>query len=238
MRIAFLILCLLFAPISYSKGKGAKPKIITREIGERDVDSWVFNSEINQYQDATYLNPSITYSSKYNLDISISSQNIPVWKNGVQTFQDDTYFILSKIFRLDNDNDLVIGSQNGYSLYSPDGGKISPGKMHQFYYSTHVTKVNDWLKVSGGSYYVNSALSTTTNYFGGTAGFEAKWNDIIFKGDYVGGHTNISGAVLSIGYFLTNWFNPYVGISVPETKSGNEFYGIIGFTISDKSLKN
>lgn len=237
MKQFLLILCLLCSTATFAKGKGAKPKILIHEIGVKHIDSWVFSSEANQYQDATYLNPSITFSSKYNIDITLASQNIPVWKNGAQNYQDDTYLMVSKTFRIDEDNDFIIGSQNGYALYAEDGKPITPGKMHQFYYITHVTQVNDWLKLHGGSYYVNSALSTTTNYFGAIGGFEAKWDNFVVRGDYLSAHTNISGATVTAGYFIEDSINPYVGIGVPETNSGNEFYGIVGITFSTESLK-
>lgn len=236
MKIIILLLCLIISPVSIAKGKGAKPKIILHEIGEQNKDSWVFSNEANQFESATYLNPSITFSSKYDFDISLISQNIPVWKNGVQQFQDDTYLAVSKTFDFYG-TDIIIGSQNGYPLYVEDGGKFSPGKMHQFYYFTSVKQVTDWLKIHGGSYYVNSSLSTTTNYFGGIGGFEIKYNDFIVRGDYISAHSSISGASITAGYFVEDWFNPYVGVGVPETNSGNEFYGIVGFSLSTGSLK-
>ena len=224
-----LVLCSMAA---YPKGKAAKPKIIIHEIGQKNSDSWVFSTEIDQYQQATYVNPSLTYSSADNLDITVSSQNIPVWGGGAQNFQDDTYLMASKTFRLDDSRDIIIGGQYGYQLY--DKGV---GKPHELFYIDTIHKINDNLSLHGGSYYVNSALSTTTNYTGAITGLIFKYDSYIVRADYFGGHSNVSGATVSVGYFVKDWFNPYIGVGVPETNSGNEFYGIVGFTLSDKTLR-
>jgi hypothetical protein len=184
-----------------------------------------------------YLQQSITYSTSNDWDLSVSSQNIPAMGGGAQNFQLDTYGMAAKTFRVDGVN-VVAGGMVGYQLftqtqYQPSG----VGKSHQFYWLDSEWAIIPGLKLHGGAFWVNSALSTQTSYIGGMTGFKADYGDWRMTGDYYGGHTNVSGAQVNVGYFVRNWLNPYFGIIIPERNSGNEFAGVIGINIGTASLR-
>jgi hypothetical protein len=54
--------------------------------------------------------------------------------------------------------------------------------------------------------------------------------------DYVSGHQAVSGATVNILFSLTHHCQIYTGVYVPETNSGNEFAGIIGFNLSSRDF--
>lgn len=229
MRIAILILLLLSFDVS---AKGKKTKINIHTFGADDETSLILNTETNQYQDSSYINSSLAVSTDNGWDISVSSQNIPIYGDS-QSYQMDTYFNVSKDIKLTKQFDISFGAQNGYQLYNTK----QIGKLHQFHYSDLTFKLNNYVKFRGGSFYVNKELSTKTNYFGGIAGITISYNDFEITADYFGGHSNVSGATIEVGYYANESIQPYVGIGIPETNSGNEFYGEIGINISTGSLR-
>ena len=227
--LTVVLLCVLLITDVSAKGR-TKPKVPIRKLSETDTTSWILNTESNQYLDSNYLNTTLTLSSN-GWDISVSNQNIPLY-SGSQNTQNNTYLSVLKTVKLDNSTEITAGSQNGYQLFDQN-----IGKMHQFYFIDTLYKINDWTKIHGGGYYVNSVLSTKTNYFGGLSGIIIGYDKWKITADYFGGHTNVSGAVINTGYFITPWFNPYIGVGVPEIHSGNEFYGVIGVNIGTGAIK-
>lgn len=221
-----IILCLLPA-LCLAKGNG-KHKVNVNTHDQGATNQWFLNTETNQYSDTTYINTMISLSTPSGWDISLTSQNIPIMGDGAQNYQNDTYAIVSKKFRYSDTVSITMGTQTGYQLYDTN----HTGKMHQFYYIDTAYKINPWLKLRGGSYWVNSALSTQTQYTGGMIGATIKYNNLKLTLDYIGGHTNVSGATVNLEYAPNYWINPYIGIGVPEKNSGNEFYGTIGLNIN------
>ena len=61
-------------------------------------------------------------------------------------------------------------------------------------------------------------------------------NKLSLQMDYISGHHSLSGATVNMLLNLTSRFQLYMGVSVPEQNSGNEFAGIIGFNLSSKNL--
>ena len=206
---------------------------------ETAEDTWTMNSELNLYhvqgvQPATtlYLQQSFTYSTKSDWDFAISSQNIPFMGGGAQNYQMDTYAQAAKTLRA-NGTSVVLGGMYGYQLY-PQPAPV--GFSHQFYWLDADRSISDEIRIHSGAFYVNSALSTMTAYVGMMTGIKITHDDWRFQADYFGGHTNVSGATVTLGYFVEDWFQPYLGVIVPERNSGNEFAGVAGFNISTGDL--
>lgn len=184
-----------------------------------------YGLEYDVYNGSSYINPSISYTTTDRIDIFLQSQNIPINDGGAQSLLGDTYFGASKFFKLSNHNAIIIGSQLGYSV-------VDFNKLHSFSYGDFKWRPIDWFIVHGGVYDVNSALSQTNHYVGGLAGLELNFPKMKYTLDYYGGHSNVSGAVFMMTDKHINNFRPYIGVGIPEKNSGNEFYGILGFTLS------
>ncbi|MFI3186542.1 MAG: hypothetical protein QX198_11250 [Methylococcaceae bacterium] len=61
-------------------------------------------------------------------------------------------------------------------------------------------------------------------------------NKLSLQADYYSGQSSLSGAVVSLQYQAAKNFQAYAGVGVPETNTGNAFYGIVGLTLSSKGL--
>lgn len=227
--IKLLILLLLIPPLTFAKGNKSKVKIRKTEVNNNDL---ILQSEINAYQGATYDNLLLNYSSISGIDLGILSQNIPLSGDGAQNFQADTYLVASYQHRFFDAVLSTVGGQYGYQLDEP-----GVGKAHQFYFQDNEFRLASWLKLHSGLFWVNESLSTTTSYIGGMAGYELIYKDVSFEGDYFGGHSNISGAQVVMNYYPYQFLKLYSGVGIPETKSGNEWYGVFGFQVSTGSLR-
>ena len=239
MKFRFLLAAILMiccCPVLAKGKKGGRPKLPIHPI-QNDTGVWTFGVEANVYQGTSYLQPIIAYSARGGWDFAITSQNIPVYGGGAQNYQDDTYFILAKTFKWNKSISTIAGAMGGYALYTEEGSSLSPGDMHKFAFIDNEFRLTKYLKLHGGSFWANAALSTTTSYFGGLAGLELMYGPFSFRADYFGGHSNVSGATATIDYFPVSRVNLYAGIGVPERESGNEFYGIVGFQLSTGSLR-
>jgi hypothetical protein len=202
-------------------------QINKQEIIQDSGNSIIFSLESNTYENVTYLNPGITYShSGYN--IGISSQNVPVHSSGAQNYESDTYLNLSKVFTISDKFTTTVGAQSGYVIKGP----LNKDTLHLYDYLDFKYRPFDKISLHVGPYYVNRNLSTTISYIGFQTGFRIILIQDVIKlnVDYVSGRSNVSGAISQITYKSTiDGLSPYLGVGIPETKSGNEFYGIIGF---------
>lgn len=217
---------------SRSRARVPKHLKVTPNLETENV--WSSTLESNIYQGTTYLNPEIDYSGFNGWDFSIASYNIPVQGGGGQPFELDTYFGISKTFKLTDNTILLFGTQNGTTLLS-----TSVRKWHNIDFANiRQELIEDRLNVYIGPYYANANLTGSVNQVGFMTGFEVKIIPklIAITGDYYSGHQNISGAVVNIQYNILNNFQTYIGIIVPEKNSGNEFAGIFGFNLSTKGL--
>lgn len=189
-------------------------------------DVWSFTLESNIYDGTLYANPVLDFSSSSGWDIQIASYNIPVYGGGAQNFEYDSYINLSKTFTLTHDLKAVFGTQNGTTMFA------APRQLHNVEYALSVYQPNKGFNVHSGVYWANKALTTTTDYFGYTVGFNVELihNTLSFVGDYYSGHNNLSGAVVSLWYAVTPKVSAYFGAGIPETDSGNQFYGIVGLS--------
>lgn len=226
-----VVILMLISGVAHAKGAKGKQKINIHP-SQVDNDSVTLTTEANIYYGTLYLNTSLAYSDASGWDISLSSQNIPLSGGGAQNFQEDTYFNLSRTFHFAEGHATTFGTQTGYQFYQQPIGKI-----HLFDFIDHEYTVFPFMKLHAGGFWVNSALSTLTEYVGAMTGIKLMYADWMIQADYFGGHTNVSGGVFNLNYYWLNNLATYIGVGVPERNSGNEFYGIIGFSLSNSSLR-
>jgi hypothetical protein len=202
----------------------ASPKSLPSEVRTPKIN---LTMELDTYRATGYLNPAVSYTTSNEIEIGIVSYSLPIYGQPAQNFEADTYFNLSKKFRWTKQLSTIIGTQTGWSLMNNNG-------VHLFDYIDTRVKPLSWLLLHGGTYYVNKNLSVTTSYIGGIAGFGVKFiPDILhLTVDYYGGHSNVSGAIAQLNYFMDEKTTLSIGTGIPEKHSGNEFYGLIGVNYS------
>lgn len=213
-----------------SKAHPVKKVDVTPNIRNEDV--WTFTLESNTYQQTVYLNPVLDFSSRTGWDIQIASYNIPVYGGGAQNYEWDSYINLSKTFNISTQFKAIVGTQNGTTAFS------STRQHHNADYGLMIYQPIPTVNFHAGPYWANKALTVTTDYLGYTAGFsfEPIKNTLTVQGDYFSGSNNVSGAIVNVFYRFLPKVQVYVGVGVPETDSGNEFYGTVGFSLASKSF--
>jgi hypothetical protein len=163
-------------------------------------------------------------------DVQIASYNIPAYGGGAQNYEWDSYVNLSKTFDFSAQFKAIAGMQNGTTLFS------TTRQYHNIDYGLLVYLPTPAVNLHAGPYWANKALTVTKDTLGYTAGFsvEAIKNTLTVQGDYFSGSNNVSGAVVNVFYRIFPKAQVYFGVGVPETNSGNEFYGIVGFILASK----
>jgi hypothetical protein len=202
-----------------------------------DSDVISLTSEANLYRNSLYENFDIDFSSTNGWDVQVSSYNVPVYQdpNLDQSFEADTFINVSKTFTINQSLGLIIGSQNGTYLSPPSSSLM---QWQNLDYSLVLYQVNRFMSVRAGMYWANYNMSGTTDVLGYIPGITLNLieNKLTVQADYYSGQSSLSGAVVNLQFQATRYFQTYVGIGVPETDSGNEFYGVLGFTLSSKGL--
>lgn len=234
----FFAFCLssLIVAAGTAEAKGSKKDHPMRKIDTTpntlDADVWTFYLESNTYQGTVYLNPVLDFSARGGWDIQIASYNIPVQGGGAQNFEWDSYINVSKTFDMSTQFKAVIGTQNGTTALN------QTHQLHNADYGLMIYQPIPTANIHAGPYWANKALTVTTDYLGYTAGFsfEAIKNTITIQGDYFSGSNNMSGAIVNVWYRFMPKAQVYFGVGVPETNSGNEFYGTVGFSLASKSF--
>lgn len=239
--VSFYSVCLLIVGASgffgisstavAKEGKKAHPvKKVDVTPNPNDEGVWSFTLESNIYQSTVYLNPVLDYSSKDGWDIQIASYSIPVYGGGAQNYEWDSYINLSKTFDINESFKTLIGTQNGTTLFS------AVRQWHNFNYGLLIYQPTPILNIHAGPYWADKNLTVTTDVLGYTVGFsyELIENSLSLQGDYFSGKSNVSGAIVNLFYHVLPNIQVYVGAGVPETNSGNEFYGTVGFSMASK----
>ena len=245
--LLFIVIVCLYCglqPLAYAgKSKSAKSHKKESSLNKVDtnpnienIDVFTLTSEANFYRNSLYENFDLDFSSFDGWDIQLASYNIPVYQDPSLnlSYQADTYINASKTFRLNALLGILIGSQNGTYL----SASVSPMQWQNFDYSLAVYQVNSFMSIRAGLYWANRAMSGTTDVLGYLPGITLNLidNTLTLQADYYSGHSGLSGAVINLQYQATRYFQTYVGVGVPETNSGNEFYGILGFSLSSRGL--
>jgi hypothetical protein len=201
-----------------------------------DTGVFTFTSEANLYRNSLYENFDIDFSSANGWDVQLSSYNIPVYqdKNSDQSFQGDTFFNVSKTIKINQSMGILLGSQNGTYLAVP----ASSMNWQNLDYWLALYQVNSFMSIRAGMYWANAAMSGTTDVLGYLPGITLNLvgDRLTLQADYYSGQSSLSGAVINLQYQTTKYLQSYIGVGVPEQNSGNEFYGIFGFTLSSKGM--
>ena len=199
----------------------------------QDTNVFTLTLEANQYQNSLYENFDIDFSSTDGWDFQLSTYNVPIYRdpNIVQPYQADTFINVSKTFKLNQLVGVIVGSQNGTYL----SASSSPMQWQNLDYSIALYQVNSFMSIRGGMYWANHIMSGTTDVLGYLPGITLNLigNTLSLQADYFSGRSSLSGAVVNLQY-QAKYFSTYIGVGVPETNSGNEFYGILGFILPSK----
>ena len=235
MRVKCIIL-LIFIGLPWAlhaKGK-AKIKVDTTPnpidgVLTGTVELNYYNINTDDPVNTLYVNPTIDYSAFNGWDVQLASYNVAVVGGGAQNYQADTYINISKTIPLPKNFLVTIGSQNGLAF---DGNSKN---LHNVDYELLAYQPSKVFNLHAGAFWANKALTTTTDYMGFTGGFaiEALPNFLTFTGDYFSGSNNLSGAMVNTWFRVLARTQGYFGVGVPETNSGNEFYGTVGFSVSN-----
>jgi hypothetical protein len=208
-------------------GKGNRKLFIDSQV--KNTNSAVLQLEENYYHiandnnlpvDTNYINASLDYSFSTGTSIQAATYNCPLSGGGAQNFECDTYINIMQSLNLYKNIYFHIGSQNGTVFDAFH-------KWHNAEYTIISFKPISFIRIHGGSYFVNKDLSVTTNVFGYITGLNISlsdnWN---LSADYSSGNNNLSGSTINLYYKYY-----YLGVGIPEHNSGNEFYGAAGIKI-------
>lgn len=229
LKISFYLLLLISFEESFARGgsKGHPFRKFDNTPNPINEDIWTVTLESNTYQDTGYLSPIIDFSSKKGWDIQLASYNIPMYGGGADNYEWDTYVNLSQTFVITPSISALIGSQNGTTLLSQQR------QLHHVDYGLLIYQPLDAINLHGGPYWANKSLTTTTNVVGYTAGFgiDILPNKLAIQGDYFSGQNNLSGGIFNVLYRVIPYLQFYMGVGIPASNSGNEFFGIAGFNL-------
>lgn len=234
--LVLLSTTVLCEDFGHDTGKGHQgqhpPKKLNTRPNIANDDAWSYNAETDIYNGTMYLSQGITYSAVNGWDIGIAAYNTLLYGGGAQNYENDGYLSIAKTLELDKKTLVIIGTQNGTTIVT------NTHEWHAFHFANISRDVTPWFSMYVGTYYANAALTTTYNQVGFMTGFVAKIipGVLHFQGDYVSGHQQVSGAVVNLQWYVTPAIQLYTGVIVPESNSGNEYAGTIGFNISTKSL--
>lgn len=238
LALILTITGLMYSGVDYAAGSNHKAKshraqkrLKINPVTDNE-DIWTANTETNVYRAGTFQNIVVGYSALHGWDFSLSLINTQILGPNKQ-FQGDTFFNVAKTFTIDEDLSVVIGTQNGLAMVN-----LEPQLWYDFTYLDNRYDVSPWLLMHGGPYLANEALTGTSRQVGFITGTEITFiqHKLALQMDYVSGHHALSGATVNMLVNLTSRFQLYMGVSVPERDSGNEFAGIVGFNISTKKL--
>jgi len=237
MKTLLLLLALAISQPTYAKGK-AKIKIKIDTTPNPLEDVWTGTFELDYYHitntdnpaTTVYGNPTLDYSGKEGWDIQLLSYNMDIAGGGAQNYESDTYINLSKTVYLPKGLQVVLGTQSGFALSGQSH------TLHNVEYGLIGYQPNSHYNIHAGSYWVNKALSTTTDVYGFTGGFslEVVPQLLSLRADYFSGNNNLSGANVNAWFRTSKLTQLYFGVSVPETNSGNEFARVVGFQVTSK----
>jgi hypothetical protein len=184
------------------------------------------------YRIGIFENIVLGYSAKNGWDFSLSLLNAQILGPN-KLFLGDSFVNIAKTFTPNDELSIIIGSQNGVDMVNQ-----KPQLWFNYTYLDNRYDVTPWLLLHGGAYIANAALTGTSRQVGFITGTEITFiqNKLALQMDYISGHQSLSGATVNMLVNIMPQWQMYMGVSVPEQNSGNEFAGIIGFNLSTKNL--
>jgi hypothetical protein len=193
---------------------------------------WTANAETNVYRIGTFENITVEYSATNGWDYSLTLLNAQLLGSNRQV-QGDAFFNIGKTFDINTDFSIVAGAQNGFAVIN-----VQQQLWLSFAFLDNRYDVTPWLLIHAGPYLANAAITGTSRQVGFMTGTEITFiqNKLSLQMDYVSGHQSLSGATVNMLFNITPRCQIYMGVSVPEQNSGNEFAGIVGFNLSTKNL--
>jgi hypothetical protein len=205
-------------------------RLKTNPVTDAD-DAWTFNAESGIYRVGTYENIGVGYSTNNGWDFALSLINTQIIGANKQ-FVGDLFFTVAKTLSVPKALSVVVGSQNGFAMVNQH-----PRLWYNFEYVDTRYEAMPWLSLHAGSYLANAELTGTNRQLGYLVGTEITLipHKLGLQLDYVSGHQALSGATVNVIFTITPRFQTYMGVSVPERNSGNEFAGIIGFNLSTRA---
>jgi len=222
-----LFVLLMISPLD-GLAKTYKKSLTTKRVDTRpneyNKDIWTYTAEVDMYSYASFLNMTLDYSDSNGWDIQLANYNDQIYGKNAKDYTGTEYLNISKSFYLNKHYSFLLGSQIGTTLFTT----LKP--MYLFEYGLFTIQPNKYFNIQLGSYFANSSLTTTTDVIGYITGFTVNnYNgSLILQGDYYSGENNVSSAVINLLYSANNTTQPYIGVEIPETSSGNDFYGIVG----------
>lgn len=216
---------------SKTKSHKAQKRLQINPVTDED-NAWTFNTESSIYRAGTFQNIVIGYSALHDWDFCLSLINIQIL-GGNKQFHGDSFVNISKTLNLNKDFSIVAGTQNGLSM-----ANVEPQLWYSYSYLDNRYNVTPWLLLHVGPYLANAALTGTARQIGFIGGTEITLvpNRLTLQMDYLSGHHALSGATANMLVNITSRLQMYLGVTVPERDTGNEFAGIVGFNWSNKAL--
>jgi hypothetical protein len=233
-KIIIILILACFSINLYAVSK-AKVKLhtkinVTKGINSSSKEDLTINYEADIYRIGTTSNFNVNYNiAGWSLGLAMYNLQFigpPVTDNN--NFQIAPFLNIAKTFNINDIFSAQIGIQTGTVLIN-----LHPRPFYIFEYGTINTKITNWSNIQTGVYHGNKDITYsvgTTGYIVG-AQVDIIPKNLVFQGTYISGNSNVSGATINLLYTKYKHLQPYVGVGVPETNSGNEFYGIIGFNL-------
>ena len=189
---------------------------------------FMFTAETNIYRSSLYVNAFAEYQTEDLWNLGVYVINMPTLGSS-QSFEYDAYVSIAKWLRITEHWLINVGTQNGTTLFQ------TPRQWHDFTYAQGFVRINEYLNLSAGSFYVNRALATINQPIGASVGIDINFipGTLWTECDFLSGNTNISGSVVNLFWRPIKPVSLYVGVQVPAAQSGNEFAGNIGIALQD-----
>lgn len=188
----------------------------------------MFTAETNIYRSSLYENAFLEYQTENLWNLGVYVINMPMIGSS-QSFEYDAYVSIAKWLRVAENWLINVGTQNGTTLFQ------MPRQLHNFTYAQGFVRINDYLNLSAGTFYVNRALATINQPIGASVGIDINFipGTLWTEFDFLSGNTNISGSVVNLFWRPIKPISLYLGVQVPASQSGNEFAGNVGIAFQD-----
>jgi hypothetical protein len=189
---------------------------------------FMFTAETNIYRSSLYENAFLEYQTENLWNLGVYVINMPMIGSS-QSFEYDAYVSIAKWLRVAENWLINVGTQNGTTLFQ------MPRQLHNFTYAQGFVRINDYLNLSAGTFYVNRALATINQPIGASVGIDINFipGTLWTEFDFLSGNTNISGSVVNLFWRPIKPISLYLGVQVPASQSGNEFAGNVGIAFQD-----